>query len=198
MQDAYPLLKLVDCHERNYRTSSVSGKIDASGASRLQRERGMWLDDCRAISETPGSNSDQCPPWDSVRVVVILLLSCGAAFGSCVQMLGSLAPNETVSLQSPLHAGYIFFPISTSAAGVIAVQLHGGWHRSSRGFDSIFCGAVMSTFHLLCFVLPAFVLARWATTSTQSIGFLDGYQVGLLAVVVLLPVYAIQTGGDDW
>ena len=197
MQVASPLLRLSGCYSRNYCASSVSEKIDAAGASRLQRERGKWLDDCRAITETPRSDPGQCQPWDTVRVVVVLLLSCGATFGSCVQLLGSLAPDEPGSVQSPLHVGYIFLPISTSVAGIAAVQLHGGWCRSARGFDSILCGAVMSTFHLLCFVLPAFVLARWATASTQRIEFLDGYQVGLLAIAVLLPVYAIQTGGDD-
>jgi hypothetical protein len=94
--------------------------------------------------------------------------------------------------------GYIFFPISTIAAGLVAMQLHGGWRRSAQDSDTLMCGAVMSTFHLICFVLPAFILARWAATSMQSIEFLDGYQVGLLAIAVLTPVYAIQTGGDDW
>ncbi|RYN61644.1 hypothetical protein AA0117_g12948 [Alternaria alternata] len=56
----------------------------------------------------------------------------------------------------------------------------------------------MSTFHVLYFVLPAFVVVRWTTSSTQDIEFLDAYQVGLLVLTVLLPVYAVQTRGDDW
>jgi len=195
---SYPLLRLGDCYSRSCCVPGVSEEIDVAGASRLQRERKKWLDDCRATTETRRSDPGRCQPWGAVRVAVVLLLSCAAAFGSCVQLLGSLVVDETGSLQSPLRVGYILFPIATSAASIVAVQLHGGWHRHARGFDSILCSAVMSTFHSLYLVLPAFVLVTWTTGSTQDIEFLDRYQVGLLAIAVLLPVHAMQTGGDNW
>lgn len=198
MQTADSLLRLVDHNPRSYCVPSLGEKIDAERASQLQRERQKWLYECRAMIETRWSNSGQFPSWGAVQVVVVLLLSCAAAFGSCVQVIGSLASDETRGLQSPLHVGYIFFPISTSAAGVVAVQLHGSWRRHAHGFDSILCSAVMSTFHVLYFVLPVFVVVRWTTSSMQDIEFLDAYQVGLLVFTVLLPVYAVQTGGDDW
>jgi hypothetical protein len=201
------LLKMSDCydhHESSLRMedydplSRVDAKMDTSAASRLQRERVKWTDERLARLEASGSDLRQRRPGNSARVVVILLLSCGATFGSCVQLLGALSLDETTNLQSLLQLGYISFPITTRAAGVIAVQLHSARRTSSFEFDSTLCGAIMSTFHLLSFVLPLFVLTRWATDVTQIVEVLSGYQVGMLGLAVLLPMHAMQTRRDDW
>ena len=198
VQAADPLLRLSDYYDREFCASGVSRRLDAAAACRLRRERRKWLDDCWGIAGSRGSDSGQRQLWDSVLVVVLLLISCGASFGSCVQLLSSLAADETASLQSPLRVGYVFFPFSTCAAGVVAVQLHGSQRRSASCFDSILYTAVISAFQLICFVLPSFVLTRWVTASLESIEFLCGYQTGLLAIAVLVPVYAMQNDADDW
>ncbi|EMD86758.1 hypothetical protein COCC4DRAFT_62957 [Bipolaris maydis ATCC 48331] len=198
VQAADPLLRLSDCNNRDHYASRVSEKTDAAGVSQLRHERQKWLYDCGADPEMPGSNHGQHQFWDTVLVIALLLVSCGASFGSCVQLLSSLAPDGIASFQSSLHVGYVFFPISTCAAGVVAVQLHGNQRRSGWCSDSILYSAVISVFRLICFVLPTFVLTRWATASLESIEFLYGYQVGLLAIAVLVPVYAMQNDADNW
>ncbi|KAL5417049.1 hypothetical protein PMIN04_007923 [Paraphaeosphaeria minitans] len=56
----------------------------------------------------------------------------------------------------------------------------------------------MSTSQLLCLVLPAAIVTRWIVNLGQGTAFLDAFQIALLAGAVLLPMYFIQTGGDDW
>ena len=207
MLDDDGLLRLIDYYDHQGPSlgldddgisSRADGETNTAAASRLQRERLKWIDGNLSMPEATGSDVRERMPGNSVRVVVMLLLSCGAALGSCIQLLEALAPDETTELQSLLRLGYVFFPISTRAAGVVAVQLRGARCTPTLAIDSMMCGAIMSTFHLLGFVLPTFVLIRWATAVTPVVEFLGGYQVGILGIAVLLPMYAMQTRRDDW
>jgi hypothetical protein len=177
-------------------SGGIGGRIDASMASRLDFQREKWLGDRLLRSLSPEANS--CKPWDSARAAVLLLLTCSANLSSCSQLVGSLAPDNATTWQSPLRLGYVFVPISIGVAGLIAMHLHNQWCVSALEPGQVMYSAALSTFHLLYFTLPAFVLARWTTAPTQAIEFLGGFQVAILGIVMLLPLYAMHTDSDNW
>ena len=176
----------------------IGGRVDASMASRLNFQRAKWLSDRLLRSNASNQEANSCNPWDSARAAVLLLLTCSANLSSCIQLVGSLAPDDATTWQSPLHLGYIFVPISTGVAGLIAMQLHNQWCVSALEPGQVMYSAALSTFHLLYFTLPAFVLAKWITAPTQVIEFLGGFQVAILGIVMLLPLYAMHTDSDNW
>jgi hypothetical protein len=179
-------------------SGGIGGRIDVSMASRLNFQRAKWLSDRLLRSHASNQEANSCKPWDSARAAVLLLLTCSANLSSCIQLVGSLAPDDATTWQSPLRLGYVFVPISTGVAGLIAMQLHNQWCVSVLEPGQVMYNAALSTFHLLYFTLPAFVLARWTTAPTQPIEFLGGFQVAILGITMLLPLYAMHTGSDNW
>jgi hypothetical protein len=179
-------------------SGGLGGRIDASMASRLNFQRAKWLSDRLLRSDPSKQEANSCDPWDSARAAVLLLLTCSANLCSCIQLVGSLAPDEATTWQSPLHLGYVFVPISTVVAGLIAMQLHSQWCVSVLEPGQVMYSAALSTFHLLYFTLPAFILVRWTTAPTQAIEFLGGFQVTILGITMLLPLYAVHTDSDNW
>jgi hypothetical protein len=201
-QQALGLCRLVDCHDSRMSaigpSGGIGGRIDASLASRLNFQRAKWLSDRLLRSNSSNQEANSCKPWDSARAAVLLLLTCSANLSSCIQLVGSLAPNDATTWHSPLRLGYVFVPILTSVAGLIAMQLHNQWCMSALEPGQVMYSAALSTFHLLYFTLPTFILARWTTAPTQAIEFLGGFQVATLGTVMLLPLYAMHTDSDNW
>ncbi|KAF9730146.1 Vacuolar calcium ion transporter 2, partial [Paraphaeosphaeria minitans] len=141
---------------------------------------------------------DSRKPWDSALTTVTLLLSCGASFASCFQLVSSISPDNTSGWTSPLRVGYLIAPLFATASGLGAVFLHRRGCKIPLNSGQLVCGAIMSTSQLLCLVLPAAIVTRWIVNLGQGTAFLDAFQIALLAGAVLLPMYFIQTGGDDW
>jgi hypothetical protein len=179
-------------------SGGIGGRIDAYMASRLNFQWGKWLSDRLLRSNASNQEANSCKPWDSARAAVLLLFTCSANLSSCSQLVGSLAPDDATTWQSPLRLGYVFVPISTGVAGLIATHLHNQWCVSALEPGQVMYSAALSTFHLLYFTFPAFVLVRWITAPTQAIEFLSGFQVAILGIVMLLPLYAMHTDSDDW
>ncbi|RYN53072.1 hypothetical protein AA0117_g13349, partial [Alternaria alternata] len=184
----------VNCRNSGLLPNSFSGRIGVSQIWHLRDEKEAWLRGWLSLD----SDSEKGQPSDSAIAVLTLLLSCIATLFLGAQFVNTLAAEDTGSWQSPLHAGYILLPLSTSAAGLIAVQLHGCGCTSAVFHGQALFASVLSTFHLLCFTLPVFVLTRWATAPGPSLEFFDVHQLGLLAIASLLPLYPMQRGSDDW
>ncbi|KAH8621727.1 hypothetical protein IG631_23604 [Alternaria alternata] len=184
----------VNCRNSDLLPNSFSGRIGVSQIWHLRDEKEAWLRGWLSLD----SDSEKGQPSDSAIAVLTLLLSCIATLFLGAQFVNTLAAEDTGSWQSPLHAGYILLPLSTSAAGLIAVQLHGCGCTSAVFHGQALFASVLSTFHLLCFTLPVFVLTRWATAPGPSLEFFDVHQLGLLAIASLLPLYPMQRGSDDW
>jgi hypothetical protein len=179
-------------------SGGIGGRIDASMASRLKSLKAKWLSDRLLRSDPSNPEANSCDPWDSARAAVVLLLTCSANLSSCIQLVGSLAPHDATTWQSPLHLGYVLVPISTGVAGLTAIQLHNQLCVSATEPGQIMYSAALSTFHLLYFTLPAFILVSWTTAPTQAIEFLGGFQVAILGIAMLLPLYAMHTDSDNW
>jgi hypothetical protein len=200
------LLSMLSRRDRNMRVdyrnsellpSSFSGRISVSHIWHLRDHKELWLRGRLSLDKTD-SEPNRRGPSDSATLVLTLLFCCSAILFLCIQSVDTLAHTNARSWRSSLHAGYVLFPLTTSAAGLMAVQLHGCCCKSAIFHGQILLASVLSTMHLLCFALPVFVLTRWAIAPGSSLEFFDVHQLGLLALALLLPLYPMQRGSDDW
>ncbi|KAL5378637.1 hypothetical protein PMIN02_011177 [Paraphaeosphaeria minitans] len=196
---AHVLHKMAYAHEPSNGTEPLacgtSMRITASMASRIQAQKENWLWEQLLLSDTA---ADSRQPWDSALTTVTLLLSCGASLVSCFQLVNSISPDNISGWTSPLRVGYLIAPFFTSASGLGATFLHRRGCTTPLNSGQVVCGAIMSTTQLLCLILPATILTRWIVSLGQGTAFLDPFQIALLGGAVILPMYFIQTGGDDW
>ncbi|OAL42531.1 hypothetical protein IQ07DRAFT_650889 [Pyrenochaeta sp. DS3sAY3a] len=176
----------------------MSRRITSAMAHRLQVQREEWLCERLLLPNASDSVGNNRKLWDSALTTVVLLLSCGASLGSCFYLVNAISPTNVTSWKSPLHVGYLVAPFSTTSAGLSAMYLHGRWCASGLDSGQVVCGAMTTTFRLLCFVVPASILFAWITSSEVDNMFLNNFQIAILGIAVLLPIYAIQTAGDDW
>jgi hypothetical protein len=176
----------------------MSKRITSSIAHQIQVQRKKWFWERLLLSDMPDQVVDSRKPWDSALTTIILLLSCGASLGSCFYLVTSISPGDATSWKSPLHVGYLITPCFTTAAGLSAMYLHGRGCTPKLDPAQVVNGAVASTSRLLYFILPISTLTSWTAHSGQEIMTLTGAQIAMLSVFVLLPVYVIHTGYDDW
>ena len=178
--------------------SGIERRIGIRQASQLQEERDAWLRDRLTLPKQSDGYSEKRQPWDSARIAAMLLLFCGASLGLCVQLVNTLAPEDTGNSQSPLHVGYIFLPGSMAISGFIAMQLHGHLCKSALNSGEVLHRVFLSSFQLLYSTLPIFVLVRSVVISAQSLEFFDSFQLQLLGIAILLPIYTLEVGSDGW
>ncbi|KAF1952097.1 hypothetical protein CC80DRAFT_552849 [Byssothecium circinans] len=169
-----------------------------SVAYRIQDQRKTWLWERLSLSDASDQVVDSRKPWDSALTAVILLLSCSATLGSCFYLVTSISPSDVTSWKSPLHVGYLIAPCFTTVAGVSTTYLHGRGCTSTLDPAQIVYGAVISAPRLLYLGLPIAVVLSWTSGSGQEVVLLTSFQIVLVGVVVLLPIYIMQTGCDDW
>lgn len=176
----------------------MSRRITSAMAHRIQVQREEWLCERLLLPNASDSVGNNRKLWDSALTTAILLLSCGASLGSCFYLVNAISPTDVTSWKSPLHVGYLVAPSFTTSAGLSAMYLHGRWCSSGLDSGQVVCGAMTTTFRLLCFVVPASILFGWITNSGVDIMFLNNFQIAILGIAVLIPIYAIQAAGDDW
>ena len=200
------LLSMLSRKDRNIRVdfrnsellpSSFSGRISVSHIWHLRDHKELWIRGRLSLDKTD-PKPNRRGPSDSATLVLTLLFCCSANLFLCIQSVDTLADTNAQSWRSSLHAGYVFFPLTTSAAGLMAMQLHGCCCKSAIFHGQMLLSSVLSTMHLLCFALPVFVLTRWSTAPGSSLEFFDVHQLGVLALASLLPLYPMQRGSDDW
>jgi hypothetical protein len=97
-----------------------------------------------------------------------------------------------------MHIGYIIAPCITTGAGLGATYLHSLWSTCAFDVSQVVASALKSTYSLLYFILPTSILTEWLTGSGEDVAILTGFRFTVLGIAVLLPIYAFQTGGDDW
>jgi hypothetical protein len=180
------------------RTCERSARVTSSSAYQIQMQQEKWLHGHLRVAKPLEPVASSRKPWDSGLATITLLLSCGASLGSCFHLFSSDLPDDVTSWRSPLHVGYIIAPFITTAAGIGATYLHSLWYTCAFDVGQVVAGALKSTYSFVYFVLPTSILTEWLIQAGQDGAILTSFQLAVLGIAVLLPLYTIHTGSDDW
>jgi hypothetical protein len=179
-------------------TCERGARVTSSSAYQIQVQQENWLSRQLRVAKSSESVANSRKTWDSALATMTLLLSCGASLGSCFHLFSSGLSGDVTSWRSPMHIGYIIAPCITTGAGLGATYLHSLWSTCAFDVSQVVASALKSTYSLLYFILPTSILTEWLTGSGEDVAILTGFRFTVLGIAVLVPIYAFQTGGDDW
>lgn len=179
-------------------TPGMNSRITSSIAYQIQVQRQKWLRSRLELSHATDLVITSRKPWDSALTTVVFLLSCVANLYSCFHLINSISPDDITTWRSPLYIGYLIAPFFITAAGISARYLHSILCTTPLDPQQFILGAVTTTSKLFYLILPAAIVAEWATSSGHKSINLSTFEISLLGLAVCVPMYTLYTGCDDW
>ena len=164
--------------------------IDSSIFRRVETSRDAWLRHNGPVRSQPLKAN--------VVMTVLLLVSSGMILLSTVYLVGDAQPSGSGSWMNSPRVHYLLFPVCIAPASLVARFLQAKSKGAGFGTTEVIWGAAATNHRLLFTAFPALVLSEWIVSSAVTAAVLDWFQFAAVSAALLVSVYRMQTGRDDW
>lgn len=129
---------------------------------------------------------------------VLLLVSSGMILVLSVFLVGDTMSAKSGSWMISTRTNYLLFPACVALASLVARRLQAKSCAAHFSSAEVLWGVAATNHRLLFTGIPALILAEWIVSSAATAAVLDPFQLTTLGAALMLSVYRMQTGRDDW
>lgn len=129
---------------------------------------------------------------------VLLVVSSGMILLSIVYLVGNSPPLKSHSWMNSRRVQYLLLPVCIAPASLVARFLQAKSKGLGFGTAEVIWGAAATNHRLLFTAFPALVLSEWIVGAALTAAVLNWFQFAAVSAALLVSVYRMQTGKDDW
>lgn len=200
-ESTIPLTRLLadplDQHPEEHEPApGVYVAVDSSIFRRVKDSRDAWLRHNRAVEKELDFSSRRLKA--NIVMTVLLLASSGMILLSTVYLVGDMPSPGSASWMNSTRVQYVLLPVCMAPATLVARFLQAKSNHAVFGSAEVIWGAAATNHRLLFIAFPALIFSEWVVSSVVTAAVLDWFQFATVSAALLVSVYRVQTGRDDW